>query len=276
MESNNKKDYYDDDEFWVWKDTINKMDETIKPEESMDIIKSKYSKYSMMHATRNYENVIIDGNLCTFGDYKTDFYNEKTGEYLFPKRFNFIFPGIYMELFKDFTSLPLQQKDEFNINPIYTEYGDIGFIFPFEKIFQYYVELKTIQNGGYSKNISIEHYVYNRKIGEAIVRANKIPIKYASSLFIKFNIFERLYIADKFKNRKNNPTLRDIINLYRKNPDNKWYIRKSSLLKILKIYNNIKTRLPKLYCVYQNYHLDYFDEKYDLYNSPLDTNSDSE
>ena len=191
-----------------------------------DIVPEEYP-FHFLHSTNDFKSVLRTGRICNFGRCSVDFFDESTGEYLFPNiqvnAYNPVpLPGIYME-YLDVSDLvtPLAKESIFkviSIDTVATSFGPIGFIFPLEEVFKYHVNLKRGIYYGRGKNIDLKDFYSLGEKSEIIVRANYIEISKASALHVLFSAIELKFIYDYFPNvlgiNIKNITLQDVIDLY--------------------------------------------------------------
>lgn len=227
-----------------------------------------------IHNTYNYNTITESGYLCNMGDCEGQMFRESTGVYDItktkqnPREQIEEQPGIYFTQFK-YPEYMMRKDSLFNILEYNSWYGDIGFIFNVEEIFRKYrVNLKADQSFGYGPEVDISSY-FRLTGDEAIARANKIPLSMVKAIRISFGYSELRFIYENFS--EDNFTLQDVINIYKKNRDKHWYIRKSNLLKVIDSYG--KKTLPFIIATKRHR---YVGEEIDNYGTEFDMDSDPE
>lgn len=191
-----------------------------------------------IHNTYDFDKIKKSKFLCSLGICNSTNFIESTGFYvnkdlIKPREMIQEQPGIYFTHFK-YPEYMLKKDSLFRLLDYYSIYGNIGFIFNVEEIFKKYkVNLKKDQNFGYGQENDIISY-FKINGDEAIVRANKIPLSMIKAIRITFGYSELRFIYENFP--EDNFSLNDVVNLYKKNRNKHWYIRKSGLLKIVDSY----------------------------------------
>lgn len=231
-------------------------------------------KFFMIHETYNFDEISNYGKLCNSGECEKKGFNEKTGVYDFkvkinPRELIPEMPRIYfthLKIPKDVR--PMDLDSSFEVFDRDALYGDVGIVYTVEYLFKnYHINLKSDQEFGYGNKIDINSYF--KLIGEeAIVRANTIPLKDIECILLNLRYHELRFIYDNL-GYDTDFKLGDVIKLYKENVNNKWYIRKSNLTKLIKYY---KKNLPLIY-VTKSY-LEPFE--YENYGTQFDTDSDRE
>lgn len=206
-------------------------------------IKPTLHRNYFVHDTNSFEETFESGELCNSGECDKKGYDPETGIYdltvkLNPRETIPEMPGIYFtHLDPNLYNSPMNKHSLFHINKRADNfYGQIGFIYSLEYLFKNYrVNLKGDQGFGYGKEIDIEEYLKYNYSGEAIVRANEIPIKDIAALIIELHYSEIRFIYEQMRDVEDF-TFGDVIKLYKKYRNMKWYIRKSNLTKVLRTY----------------------------------------
>lgn len=253
--------------------------------------------FHLAHAVPSnaFPDIIKSGKIC-IDQRCLEVYDESTGIFLgnTTEYDQNQFPGIYMELFQHsriapFTP-PMELSSDFTHFRSLTVdsyaaliYGDVGFIYPFEEIFDNYrVSLKKNFNMGMGESITLDEYVNNFG-GECVVRSNSLNLDKFAALYIKFTFTEIDFIHDKLiKGKDVSPTLEDVAKLYltfKRNGKSPWFVRKSAFKQVLLGYkiNSIRsknlTNLPKIYAVTPG--RGYSNNGASVYNDPdMDVESD--
>jgi hypothetical protein len=241
----------------------------------------EYKPYYFVHAAADPIPILRSGKLCIFGACNTKFFDSE-GKYLYPSlpekyKSDGGRPGIYMEMFNPASTgvLPMSLDSPFKIYRHYeadwkygTVYGEVGFIFPIEKIFQYRVSLHVDEEYGMGPKMSFDDY-YNIGGGEIVIKTNTISISDATAMFVLLKQDEIRLIYDHFKGKHLH--LKDVINFYRELGNSRWIIKYSNLYNIIKHFEG--KNFPLLYCVKQ-VEEQHFD-KISTYKTILDSESDS-
>lgn len=240
----------------------------------------EYKPYYFVHAAVDPIPILRSGELCVYGDCYTNFFDSE-GKYLYPpldekNKSARCRPGIYMEMFNPASTgaLPMSLDSPFKIYRHYEAdwnfgfvYGEVGFIFPIEKIFRYRVSLYTNENFGMGQKMSFDDYC-NIGGGEILIKTNTISIDDATAMFVLLSQDEIRLIYDHFKDKHLH--LKDVINFYRELGDSRWIVKHSNLYNIIKHFESKK--FPLLYCVKQVEEQHY---RVSTYKTILDSESDS-
>lgn len=211
-------------------------------------------KQFFIHNTFNFDVLFKSKKICNSGECKNFGFNEKTGKFNYNVKINQRttnpeMPGIYFTHFELGNLItPMQRKSKFETVKHKSYYGSIGLVYSVEYLFSnYHVNLKTGQNYGYGNETDVLSY-FQLFGDEAIVRANTIPLDAITYLTVEISSFEKKFIYESLGRRQF--TFGDVIDLYNENSKTKWYIRKSNLLKILKLY---KSDIPPIVITFFNY-----------------------
>lgn len=239
-------------------------------------LKDNFKNNYLIHNTYNFDIIFKSKKLCNSGECDKIGFDEKTGKFnykvkLNPRELIPEMPGIYFTHF-EFTK-PLTLESKFKTNNYNSLYGDIGIVYSVEYLFsKYHVNLKSDQGFGYGEDIDIDSY-FHLNGDEAIVRANTIPLKDISFLVVNITGYEKKFIYDSLGYNKDF-TFKDVIDLYNTNNKSKWYIRKSNLLKIIKLYkyNSVKKNMSNLPPIF----ISYFKQGLKDYGTIYDTDSDKD
>lgn len=245
-----------------------------------DIVPKEYPFY-FIHSTNYFDHIYATQKICNYGQCETEAFNEKTGKYLFPKltvptHASMQAPGIYMEHLKLDTrfSLPLERDDLFRTIRYSSYYGGIGFIFPLEEIFKYHVNIMGDQEFGYGKKVDLNDYYSLDRNSEIVVRANSIGLEKAIAVSVIFSSIELQFIYNFLPKHKKMQratiTLGQIIDFYKEFRSERWFLRKSNLLKVVDAFGEEK--LPPLY-LFQH---ETIDPTYGIYDTIYDTDSDTD
>lgn len=250
-----------------------------------DIIPNEYPFY-FLHSTNNFKSILDSKKICNYKECDVDFFDEKTGEYLYPttnieNKWGVVpKPGIYMEYIDvdDILFQTLVTDDLFRPKTLKTSseiYGEIGFIYPLEEIFKYHVNVKGTQFYGKGDKVDLNDFYSLATENEIIVRANSIEIDKASAVHVQFSSIELKFIYDYIPNnsdiKRNEIRIQDVISLYKDQRNNHWYIRKSNLIKVIDAYEENGFEIPPILCTKINY-----DTTSKIYNTIYDVDSDDE
>jgi len=245
-----------------------------------DIIPKEYPFY-FLHSTNYFDHIFVTKKICNYGQCETEAFNETTGKYLFPKlsvptHASAQAPGIYMEHLKLDTrfSLPLEKNDLFRTIRYSSNYGDIGFIFPLEEIFKYHVNIMGDQGFGYGRKVDLNDYYSLDRNSEIVIRANSIDLEKAIAVSVIFSSIELQFIYNFLPRHKQIQrsalTLGQIIDFYKEFRSERWFLRKSNLLKVVDAYG--EENLPPLY-IFQH---ERTDPTYGIYETIYDTDSETD
>lgn len=271
----------------VMKEDDSKMPDNINNNLGITIkdIKPEEYPFYFLHSSNDFDLILKIGKICTFGKCDVNFFDEKTGKYLYPKvpiseHQSIRAPGVYMEYLElgDFFMPPIGHNDIFRTKMLHTmsmAYGQLGFIFPLEEIFKYHVNVKKISRLGQAPDVDLMEYHLTGQRTEIIVRANSIDISKASAVHVQFSAIELKFIYTYVPKVMGIPsvkiTLQNIIDLYEEQRNNHWYIRKSNLLKVVDGYKALGLDVPPLLCSRINY-----DNSDKIYDTIYDTDSEPE
>ena len=204
-----------------------------------------------LHKTYHFDSVYQNGAICDQGDCEREGFNVETGVYdknlkIRPQKQVNEMPGVYFSQLRDFKPMALDTR--FSLWNDTNPYGDIGIVYSVANIVsQFRVNFRGIHRFGYGPEVAprdffgVKKYqgIYNEK--EAIARTNKISLSEALYITVDFTHSEILFLG---KHLKGDYTLADVIELYQKERQNHWYIHKSSLLKVVDLYENDDEPLP--------------------------------
>ena len=197
------------------------------------------NNFYFFHQTTFYSDTLRKRELCDRGRCDIEGFDQQTGIYNLAGRSNSRegvndHPGIYFTLGKDIT---IQSFDDV-FEPIQRSavYGPVSFIFPVKDIVEHYrVNLKFDHEEGTGREMSPEEFFLEEKhiaTNEAIARTSKIPLSLASHIAVNFSYWELRFI-DEHLGLLGKHSISDVIDLYLKNRNTHWYIRKSPLLAVI-------------------------------------------
>lgn len=233
------------------------------------------------HETRSFDKIYENKALCAQAFCGEQNFDLRTGVYtgsseVKPREMINEQPGIYfghVSLSRDIPSLdePFTWSDGFTP----TGYGGIGVAYKVQDIVDNYrVNLKEDEDYGYGPEMTpFEYFRSGNLHGEAIARTSRVPLTMAAFLTVAFSYSEVRFIHEHFTENGmvKNFTMKDIIDLYKIERKDHWYIRKSDLLKVVDVYgeNMLPPIIPKIP------DWDRCDDEV-IYNTEYDINSDDE
>ena len=231
--------------------------------------------FYFFHQTTFYLDTLQKKELCDRGRCDIENFDQHTGIYDIADRSNsrdgvIDHPGIYFTLGEGIT---IQSFDDV-FEPIQRSavYGPVSFIFPVKDIVERYrINLKFDHEEGTGREMSPKEFFFNENLAanEAIVRTSKIPLSLASHIAVNFSYWELRFI-DEHLGLLGKHSISDVIDLYLKNRNSHWYIRKSPLLAVIDQCDRDFLIVPTFTSI------DGTKRERKLYNSPYDVDSDHE